>query len=223
MEPPATAAAAAAPMRPLAFFKQLVHYLSLGTAFCLVLLSILGFQQLSHTTMNNLDQVEATTSDGCLLFLGVSFGLLLFLGEFKWELFFYFFGFLRYRFGRSILYSVSGIMTILMGRTRSGCTGCTSYTLLIAEGIGLLVVALAQFLSMFIFGNNTAPDKRSLESAKTTLVPSTRETAIDMKSVVVTTERVAEPPKSPFESTAPTPKATPKSPTNSSMPSWMQA
>ncbi|RQM28713.1 hypothetical protein B5M09_012611 [Aphanomyces astaci] len=221
---------AKAELRPLAFFKQLVHYLSLATSLCLVLLAVLGFQQLSQSNVTNLEQVESTTSDGCLLFLGVTFGALLFLGEFKWELFFYFFGFLRYRLGRSILYAVSGIMTILMGRSRSSCTGCITYSLLLAEGVGLLVIAVFQLLSVVVFGNNTAPPPQQHDNITNRTESSYSKTAleINLKSVVIADKTAAPPPpppSSPFETNAKT-QAKPSSPTspkNPNMPSWMQA
>ncbi|ETV91394.1 hypothetical protein H310_14064 [Aphanomyces invadans] len=224
---------ATAELGAFAFFKKLVHYLSLVISFCLVLLAVLGFQQLSQSRVSSFEQVESTTSDGCLLFLGVTFGALLFLGEYKWELFFYFFGFLRYRFGRSILYAVSGIMTILMGRTRSSCTGCTTYSLLIAEGVGLLVIAVFQLVSIVVFGNNTAPqppqapartEKRTDSGSKAALVPlSQRE--INLKSVAIsqTSAAPAPPPTSPFETKLQAKPPSPTSPKNPNMPSWMQA
>jgi hypothetical protein len=91
-------------------FRHGLRLLAFGTTICLVILSIVGFQNLGKRSpaVSSLEDLQATTSDGCLLFLIAGFGVLLFLGEFKWEAFFFFFGFLRYRLGRSILYAISG-------------------------------------------------------------------------------------------------------------------
>ncbi|KDO30432.1 hypothetical protein SPRG_04334 [Saprolegnia parasitica CBS 223.65] len=96
--------------RQVMLFRKSLRTLSLSVCGCLVLLSIVGFNKLAKHSVMSMDQVEATTSDGCLLFLGLSFGTLLFLGEFRWERFFFLFGFLRYRLGRTVLYAVSGTL-----------------------------------------------------------------------------------------------------------------
>ncbi|CAK4644109.1 hypothetical protein LEN26_010660 [Aphanomyces euteiches] len=208
--------AARAELPTLLFIKKLLHYLSLASSFCLVLLSVLGFQQLARNSLSSFEQVESTTSDGCLLFLGVTFGALLFLGEFKWELFFFFFGFLRYRFGRAIVYAVSGIMTILMGRTRSSCTECTSYSLLLAEGIALLAVSAFQLVAIAPFGNTTAPPAVERQTnSKTALTTLQRDVARE--------PTVAAPPPPPVFEAKTAPPESPASPKNPNMPSWMQA
>ena len=60
--------------------------------------------------------VAASTTSKCLSFLGVCFGFLLFSAETNIETFFLFFGFLRGRIGRSILYTLAGFMLITMGK-----------------------------------------------------------------------------------------------------------
>ncbi|OQR84568.1 hypothetical protein ACHHYP_13245 [Achlya hypogyna] len=210
--------------RQLMLFRKCLHSLSLGTCGCLVLLSIVGFSKLAKTSVTSMTQVEATTSDGCLLFLGVSFGTLLFLGEFRWERFFFLFGFLRYRLGRMVLYVVSGIMTILVGRTRSGCTSCAEYSLLLAEGIALMVTGVLQLVAIPVLGtNNTSPmqDKTASNKGLATQ-PSTK--AIELSGVRLGSTRNEAPAvetRAPFGATTASPN--PPSPTNSNLPSWMQA
>ena len=96
--------------------------LSLFASGALVITTTLGFQLLSQVSIDSVSDVESTTTLGCLLVLGFSFGLLLFCAEFGfcscvgvWV--FSLFGFLRYRVGRLVLYWISGFMTVLTGRT----------------------------------------------------------------------------------------------------------
>ncbi|KDO21705.1 hypothetical protein SPRG_13043 [Saprolegnia parasitica CBS 223.65] len=210
--------------RQVMLFRKSLRTLSLSVCGCLVLLSIVGFNKLAKHSVMSMDQVEATTSDGCLLFLGLTFGTLLFLGEFRWERFFFLFGFLRYRLGRTVLYAVSGIMTILVGRTRSGCTGCTEYTLLLAEGIALLVAGMLQLLAIPVLGaNNTAPVEDK-SASKSQLVAQPTDKAIDIAAVRLGSTRPAAPvdTRSPFEASVAAPtKST--APSNPNLPAWMQA
>ncbi|OQS04482.1 hypothetical protein THRCLA_20871 [Thraustotheca clavata] len=206
-------------------YRKGLRTLSFLSCGCLVLLSIIGFHKLASITVMNMDQVEATTSDGCLLFLGVTFGTLLFMGEFRWERFFFLFGFLRYRLGRMILYVVSGIMTILVGRTKSNCSGCEEYNLLIAEGISLLITGVLQLVAIVVLGtNNTAPVE--MVPIKPQLTSQSTEKTIDARPIRLNSTREVPPvaaveTRSPFETTSSPPKA--PSPSHSNLPSWMHA
>lgn len=79
---------------------------SWGVSLALVILSVYGFKHLGNASTRSVEEVEETTSFGCLCFLGFCFGVLLFLAETRWEIFFVYFGFLRFRIGRAILYGV---------------------------------------------------------------------------------------------------------------------
>ncbi|OWZ23295.1 hypothetical protein PHMEG_0001843 [Phytophthora megakarya] len=119
----------------------------------LFVVACMGF----NTLKLSIYSVDSQAEFGCLCFLGACFGMLLTFGESKWELFFFFFGFMRYRLGRACIFGVSGIMTALLGKTRDKQCDCSDNAILIIEGIALIVMAALQILAIFVFGNNSAP------------------------------------------------------------------
>ncbi|KAL3658222.1 hypothetical protein V7S43_016851 [Phytophthora oleae] len=201
--------------------KGLLRLVSASVGFMLFLVSCIGF----NTLQLSVNAVDSQAEFGCLCFLGVCFGLILTFGESKWELFFFFFGFMRYRLGRSCIFAVSGIMTALLGKTRDQQCDCSDNLILIIEGIALMVMAVLQMLAIFVFGNNSAP-RRSKDSGHTTRVP------------VLTTLPVTAPPlpkeKAPFQAivqpiaqvqvpvaSAPLVTTSPTTQGDSNLPSWM--
>ena len=137
----------------------------------LVILSIYGFKQLGKSG-TSLAQVEASTTSGCLSFLGLVFGLLLFFSETQIETFFVYFGFLRYRIGRAIIYTVTGIMVLVLGRTYGKQCDCSDFVPMIVEGCGCIIAAIIQFISTFVLEGNTAPQVKQDDSIITTQRPS---------------------------------------------------
>ncbi|ETI39072.1 hypothetical protein F441_15114 [Phytophthora nicotianae CJ01A1] len=133
--------------------KGFLRFVSAVVGLLLFIVACAGFNtlRLSDST------VDSQAQFGCLCFLGVCFGFLLAFGESKWELFFFFFGFMRYRLGRACIFAVSGIMTAILGKTRNQQCDCNDNVLIIIEGVALIAMALLQILAMFVFGNNSAP------------------------------------------------------------------
>ncbi|KAJ0410912.1 hypothetical protein ATCC90586_004433 [Pythium insidiosum] len=131
--------------------KPLVRLVSAITGLGLLALACAGFDHLNRSS----GSVEGKASFGCMCVLGVIFGALLFLGETKWELFFFFFGFMRYRVGRAIVFCVAGIMIAIIGKNMNDQCRCQSYVLLIIEGVACLGCAALQIAGVFLFGNNT--------------------------------------------------------------------
>ena len=82
---------------------------------------------------------------------------MLFIGESRWNSFFIHFGFLRYRLGRSCIYLVAGIMTLIIGRTYNTQCDCKDFTLLQVEGACCLLAGLFQLFGIFLFGASSAP------------------------------------------------------------------
>eukprot|EP00644_Phytophthora_capsici_P007914 jgi/Phyca11/20936/fgenesh1_pg.PHYCAscaffold_77_\ len=81
--------------------KGLLRLVSAIVGFMLFVVSCMGF----NTIKLSVTAVDTQAEFGCLCFLGVCFGLILAFGESKWELFFFFFGFMRYRLGRSCIFA----------------------------------------------------------------------------------------------------------------------
>lgn len=133
--------------------KGCLRFVSALTGIMLFIVACLGFRTLNLSAYS----VDSQAELGCLCFLGVCFGVLLTFAELKWELFFFFFGFMRYRLGRACIFAVSGIMTAILGKSRDEQCNCNDNTILIVEGIALMVLALLQTIAIFIFGNTSAP------------------------------------------------------------------
>ncbi|GLD97830.1 hypothetical protein PINS_up006527 [Pythium insidiosum] len=131
--------------------KPFVRLVSAISGIGLLALACAGFNHLNRSS----GSVEGKASFGCMCVLGVIFGALLFLGESKWELFFFFFGFMRYRVGRAIVFCVAGIMIAIIGKNMNDQCRCQSYVLLIIEGVACLGCAALQIAGVFLFGNNT--------------------------------------------------------------------
>ncbi|CEG38063.1 KIF-1 binding protein [Plasmopara halstedii] len=133
--------------------KGFLRFASAIVGIMLFVVACLGFNTLNLSAYS----VDSQAQLGCLCFLGVCFGMLLTFAELKWELFFFFFGFMRYRLGRACIFAVSGIMTAILGKSRDQQCDCNDSTILIVEGVALMVLAILQTIAIFIFGNNSAP------------------------------------------------------------------
>lgn len=131
--------------------KGLLCFASTIVGLMLFIVACMGFNTIKLSNYAVDSQVEF----GCLCFLGVSFGLLLMLGETTWEHFFFFFGFMRYRLGRACIFTISGMMTVILGKTRNQQCDCNDNVVLIIEGIALIAMAMLQCVAIFIFGNNS--------------------------------------------------------------------
>jgi hypothetical protein len=204
--------------------KGFLRLASAIVGLMLFIVSCIGFNTLKLSVYS----VDSQAEFGCLCFLGVCFGLLLAFGESKWELFFFFFGFMRYRLGRACIFTVGGIMTALLGKTRNQQCDCSDNVILIVEGVALLVMAILQTLAIFVFGNNSAP-RRSKDVVQSVRVPAS-------SSLPVVAPRSSAPlprEKAPFQAIvqptiqAPAPVAalvvqpSPTSQGDSNLPSWM--
>ncbi|KAG7389506.1 hypothetical protein PHYBOEH_007421 [Phytophthora boehmeriae] len=132
--------------------KGFLRLASALVGLMLFVVGCIGFNTLKSSNYN----FESQTQFGCLCFLAVCFGLLLVFGESKLETFFFFFGFMRYRFGRACVFAVSGVMTALLGKTRNTQCNCNDNVILIIEGIALMVMTVLQLMAIFVFGNNSA-------------------------------------------------------------------
>ncbi|GMF36624.1 unnamed protein product [Phytophthora lilii] len=204
--------------------KGFLRLASAIVGFMLFIVACIGFNTLKLSVYS----VDSQAEFGCLCFLGVCFGLLLTFGESKWELFFFFFGFMRYRLGRACIFAVSGIMTALLGKTRDQQCNCSDNVILIIEGVALIAMAIMQTLAIFVFGNNSAP-RRNKDSAQTLRVPAA-------PPLPVTTPRSPPLPRetAPFQAviqpvvqapvpvaSAPPMQTSPTAHGDSNLPSWM--
>ncbi|KAE8889345.1 hypothetical protein PF002_g29226 [Phytophthora fragariae] len=221
--------------------KGLLRLARAAVGLMLFIVACMGFNTLKLSVYS----VDSQAEFGCLCFLGVCFGLLLTFGESKWELFFFFFGFMRYRMGRACIFAVSGIMTALLGKTRDQQCDCNDNVILIIEGAALLVMAVVQTLAIFVFGNNSAP-RRSKDSTPTPTVRVPAATALPVtapRSTVLPKETapfqaVVQPVQQPLirasvsaststststsaSASAPPMPTSPSSHADSNMPSWM--
>lgn len=195
--------------------KPFLRVLSAAVGLALLALSCAGFNHLGKTS----GALEGQASFGCMCFLGLMFGLLLFLGESKSEHFFFFFGFMRYRIGRAVVFTLAGIMTVIMGKNMNDACRCASYTLLIIEGVACLACAALQILAVFTFSNNTS-STASTSSRQAAHAPSLPQPVV---AASPTTESTYVPP-------TPSKPATKKASAASSsashddgnMPSWMR-
>uniref|UniRef100_K3WQQ1 MARVEL domain-containing protein n=1 Tax=Globisporangium ultimum (strain ATCC 200006 / CBS 805.95 / DAOM BR144) TaxID=431595 RepID=K3WQQ1_GLOUD len=134
-------------------FKPLLRFVSAGIAVLLFILSCAGFEHVSASK----GAFGGASSFGCICFLGCCFSVLLALAELNWGLFYFFFGFLRYRIGRAVLFAVSGIMIALIGKDLDDQCRCKSYVILIIEGAACVGVATLHLFGVFVFGNNAKP------------------------------------------------------------------
>ncbi|TDH69539.1 hypothetical protein CCR75_002277 [Bremia lactucae] len=132
---------------------NLLRSLSVIVGLMLFVVACIGFKTLNFS----FDSVESQAQLGCLCFLGVCFGLLLAFGETTWELFFFFFGFMRYRLGRACIFALSGTMTAILGKTRGQQCNCHDNLILIIEGGALVAMAILQILAILLFGNSNLP------------------------------------------------------------------
>ncbi|CAH0513243.1 unnamed protein product [Peronospora belbahrii] len=120
--------------------------------FCSVVVSLMLFLAACvglHTFKWSIYNADSQTESGCLSFLGVCLGLLLMFGESTWELFFFFFGFMRYRLGRACIYIISGMMPATLGKARDRECDCNDNVVLIIEGVALIAIAILQLLAIF--------------------------------------------------------------------------
>ena len=209
--------------------KPFIRLLSALVGLALLALACAGFDHLSKTT----GALEGQASFGCMCFLGLVFGLLLFCGESKSEHFFFFFGFMRYRIGRAVVFAIAGVMIAIIGKTMNDACKCQSFVLLIIEGVACLACAVLQIVGVFAFGNNSSlvHAKPTSAPAATPLPPSspaaaegTYEPPVPIKSPATTTGSSTTTKKnkkprtdSSFDSVAPA-----KEESNSNLPSWMR-
>ncbi|KAG6599630.1 KIF-1 binding protein [Phytophthora cinnamomi] len=206
--------------------KGLLRLVSAGVGFMLFIVACMGFNTLKLSVYS----VDSQAEFGCLCFLGVCFGLLLTFGESKWELFFFFFGFMRYRLGRACIFAVSGIMTALLGKSRDQQCNCSDNVILIIEGVALMAMAIMQTLAMFVFGNNSAP-RRSKDSASTirvppiaTPLPVTAPRTIPLPKEPAPFQAIVQPVSQPTiqaAASAPPMPMSPASHADNNLPSWM--
>lgn len=116
--------------------KKCTYILSIASFLIASLLTVIccaGFKRIypMHTS------IESNTNFICLCLLGVLFGVILAIAELQWEKFYVYFGFLRFRLGRAILYGIAGPMTTLLGRNLKS-------TVAIVEGVGCMLIAVLQ-------------------------------------------------------------------------------
>lgn len=149
-------------------FKPLLRLASACIGAALVALSCAGF---SHVSTAN-STFGGSSSFGCMCFLGVCFGALLTLAELNWGWFYFFFGFLRYRVGRAILFAMAGIMIALIGKNLDDQCGCKSYVILIIEGAACVGASVLHVLGVFVFGNNIKPTASANSGGERTYQPS---------------------------------------------------
>ncbi|RLN86306.1 hypothetical protein BBJ28_00001852 [Nothophytophthora sp. Chile5] len=189
----------------------------------LFILGCVGFNTLQASTYT----LESRTSSGCLCFLGVCFGLLLAFGESTWELFFFFFGFMRYRFGRAFVFAVSGIMTALLGKTRDDQCNCEDNVMLIVEGVACIAMAILQMLAIFVFGNNSAPrrdkdQEPSTAATRPTSLPVTAPRSAPLPRETPSFHAVVQPVQQAPTSLPPMKTPPPaRAPGDSNLPDWM--
>ena len=135
-----------------------ICFLSIFVSICLIILTLFGIKTIAVTNRaTTLAQVESSTTLGCLSVLGLVFGIILLFGESQWERFFSNFGFLRYRAGRAIVYTLVGVMTIAMEKSYDKECECTEFSPLIVLGSFCIVTAIVHILAMFLLEKNTAP------------------------------------------------------------------
>ncbi|TMW61733.1 hypothetical protein Poli38472_010796 [Pythium oligandrum] len=208
--------------------KPLLRLLSAVVGLCLLVLSCAGFHHLGNTT----GTLEGQASFGCMCFLGVIFGALLFFGELRVGLFFFFFGFMRYRVGRAIVFTVAGIMVAIMGKTMDDQCRCKKYVLLIIQGVACLACAALQLIGVFTFGNNTTlkaacatpPPAAAPPAAETTyyVPPTPQKTAKKAKSPQMDTNELRSVQAVPSPSPSSPPPSSRGDDESSNMPSWMK-
>ncbi|KAH7485617.1 hypothetical protein KRP22_006755 [Phytophthora ramorum] len=202
--------------------KGFLRLASASVGLMLFIVGCIGFNTLKLSVY----AIDSQAEFGCLCFLGVCFGLLLTFGESKWELFFFFFGFMRYRLGRACIFAVSGVMTALLGKTRDQQCDCSDNVLLVVEGVALLAMAVLQTLAIFVFGNNSAPcrNKDSIQSIRlpaATPLPTTAPRNAPLPKETASFQAVVQPiPIAPIPVTAPPVQPSPVV-HDSNLPSWM--
>jgi hypothetical protein len=206
----------------LSDLKPFIRLVSALVGLALLVLSCAGFHRLSQTS----GALEGQASFGCMCFLGVLFGTLLFFGESKWERFFFLFGFMRYRIGRAVVFTVAGIMIAIIGKNMNDACRCQTYLLLIIEGIACLACAVLQILGVFVYTNNTShvaskPVKKAAPS-----IPQSEASAPENSYVPPTPNKQPPPMKATPRSEATFEPVVP-APThgdgNSTLPGWMRA
>ncbi len=194
--------------------KTFLKVLSAIVGLCLLSISIAGFHHLTQTT----GSFEGQASLGCMCFLGVIFGLILFLGESKWEVFFFFFGFMRYRIGRAIVLLIAGVMIAIMGKNMNSQCDCQKFILLIIQGAACLGVGVLQVIGVFVFENNTVTQTTATQTNATSCISTVQSPST---SVYIPPTPITKPP-SPVN-----PVINKKNETahqnDSNLPSWMQA
>ncbi|EQC32704.1 hypothetical protein SDRG_09677 [Saprolegnia diclina VS20] len=136
-------------------YQRSLAALSLLTSTSLFGLCVYGFRNLALGS--TLAELEATTSHGVVLFLGLTLSTLLLLSELQWHRFYVLFGFLMYRWGRAFTFGIAGSMALLVGTSRGSCTSsCIEYYLLFIDGVACLVVAGLHLTAIPVLGANRA-------------------------------------------------------------------
>ncbi|GAB9472985.1 hypothetical protein Gpo141_00010149 [Globisporangium polare] len=135
-------------------FKPMLRLVSAAIGAALFALSCAGFNHVSKAAASG---IQDQTSFGCICFLGCCFGVLLAFAELNWGLFYFFFGFLRYRVGRASIFAIAGIMMGLIGKNLDDQCRCKTYVILIVEGVACVGMAAVHILAIFVYGNNTKP------------------------------------------------------------------
>ncbi|CAH0475403.1 unnamed protein product [Peronospora belbahrii] len=180
-----------------------------------------------HTFKWSIYNADSQTESGCLSFLGVCLGLLLMFGESTWELFFFFFGFMRYRLGRACIYIISGMMPATLGKARDRECDCNDNVVLIIEGVALIAIAILQLLAIFLFGNNSSTRynqelAQRIDLSETTPLPVIvpRQSSKDTTSF----QAVIQPPCASFmKAREQVMQASPPAPGGNNLPSWMHS
>ncbi|KDO21704.1 hypothetical protein SPRG_13042 [Saprolegnia parasitica CBS 223.65] len=136
-------------------YQRSLGALSLLTSTSLFGLCVFGFRNLALGS--TLAELQATTSHGVVLFLGLTLSTLLLLSELQWHRFYVLFGFLMYRWGRAFTFGIAGSMALLVGTSRGSCTtSCIEYYLLFIDGVACLVVACLHLTAIPVLGANRA-------------------------------------------------------------------
>ncbi|KAL0584962.1 hypothetical protein ABG067_005263 [Albugo candida] len=187
--------------------QSFIAIASAATSLCLCILSGFGFKRLQHSS----DSLDNKTNFVCLCLQGFLFGGTLALAELQWELFYIYFGFLRFRLGRAVLYLIAGGMTLVIGKN-------LHLTLLVVEGVACLVIATIQITASLYYGNRAGNQSKSVEPPKEN-APISR--PVVSKHAPIPLEKEVYLP--PVFTPPPTTSANISPVSESNVPSWMQA
>nr|CCA23937.1 AlNc14C214G8976 [Albugo laibachii Nc14] len=186
--------------------QSLIAITSAVTSLCLCILSGFGFKRLQNSS----DSLANKTNFICLCVLGFLFGGTLALAELQYEVFYIYFGFLRFRAGRAILYVVAGGMTLVIGKN-------LNLILLIIEGVACLVISSMQVVALFYYGNRVGGPSECVQPPKEN-VPISRPVS---RQIPVPVEKEVYLP--PVFTPPPTRSANVSPVAGAELPTWMQA